>query len=68
MQFEGFILLVIALYGVSRVDAYPSGAPAGQCAAMMPTGHGVPAQNSLAPYMITTSSEYHMPGQMTMSK
>ena len=67
MDSRGFVLLLVALCGVSRVDAFPSGAPPAQCAAMLPS-HGVPAQTSLAPYMITTSSEYYMPGQMTMSK
>ena len=67
MQFQGLILAVIALCGVSHVDAYPSGAPSGQCAAMMPS-HGVVAQNSLVPYMITTDSQYYTTGQRKMSK
>ena len=68
MEFKGFVLSLLVLCGVSRLDAYPTGAPPIQCADMMPTGHGVTAQNSLAPYMIITDSEYYMPGQMTMSK
>ena len=67
--YKGFALLAMAaaFCGVSRVDAYPAGAPATQCGPMAP-GHGVTAQNSLAPYTVTTDSQYYMPGQMRTSE
>ena len=61
------VLLVVALYGPSRVDATPDGAPAGQCAAMTPN-HGATKQDGLAPYTVTTATDYYMAGQRLMSK
>ena len=70
MDFRQFVLLLVVLCSISigQIDAYPSGVPLSQCGSMMPVAHGVEAQASLAPYVITTEGQYYTTGQRTMSK
>ena len=67
-ELKGFTLMfLVALCGVSRIDAYPTGATNAECAQMMP-GHGPAAQTSTAPFTVTTDSRYYVANEMRTSK
>ncbi|KAL3841488.1 hypothetical protein ACJMK2_019626 [Sinanodonta woodiana] len=52
----------LGLLILGQVMCYPSGAPEHTCSSMTPN-HGVSANNSAAPYTITTSKSTYMPNQ-----
>ena len=65
--FAAYLMIaLICNHGV--VDAYGTGAPPFQCGPMSPSGHGAIPQASLAPYTVTTDSQYYTTGQMRTSK
>ena len=67
MKSQAIVLVVFVLGYVNHIDAFPSGASEAQCAAMMPF-HGVLAQTSASPYMITVDGDnYYRAGQMKKS-
>lgn len=61
-------LLVTIMTLVIAVDGFRSGPPLSACGDMFPKGHGVPAQNSTAPYQILVSMNLYQPKEKVRCK
>ncbi|XP_072275317.1 defense protein l(2)34Fc-like [Pyxicephalus adspersus] len=58
---QSFVLLFLGCFSI-RTDAYPDGLVTSSCSTMMPN-HGVPAQTSSSPYILSLAKTTYSPGE-----
>jgi len=63
LRLLGRLAVILLVAGSHCVNGFHSGAPDSVCSTMLPNHSGATAQNSPAPYQITTSSTTYTPGQ-----
>ena len=62
-KFIGAIFLGWTISFLGMADAFSNGAPSSACDNQIPLGHGVPAQESTAPYMVILNERFVGPKQ-----